>query len=71
MLTGLKTVKLVHPRLKWAKNELDWSKNMQNLIFSAHFGFFWSNKIFIGSAAYRFQEESEPVILNSFFCGIL
>ena len=52
---GSKHVKVVHLRLKWAKNELNCSKNVQKLVFSAHFGFFsGATRFFCGKCGIPF-----------------
>jgi len=52
---------------KIGQNGPDWSNNVQNRVFSAHFGFSGATRVFVGSVTCRFQENSVPVILSSFF----
>ena len=52
---GSKHVKVVHLRLKWAKNELNWSQIVQKMVFLAHFGFFLSKTIFYGKCGMPFS----------------
>ena len=52
---------------KITNNGLNWSKNVQNCVFSAHLDFLEQQDSVVGSLAYHFQEESDFVILNYFF----
>ena len=63
---GLNTREIGPSATKKGQKRVKLLQNCANLIFSAHFGFSRSNEFFVGSVAYRFQEESEPVILSYF-----
>ena len=64
-------VKLDQSRLKWANTGPDWSKNVQNWVFSAHFGFFRSDKMFLWEAWHTVFKRRASLSFWATFCGIL